>query len=298
MVIDHVHDHSDAVAVAGADKVFELVAPAASVLDREIVRVAVAPAHPTFVFGEGHQLDRVDAEFLQVGQQVDGVLQGSARAAPGAQAVDMQLVDDEVLEPSWYRPLWIELIAREIFLGHPASFGKLRRAERGRHSSGSMITEQLLVPSRSCRRPLHPRREPDQCRRSRSGNANRGRCDRRPPVVLGDAEHVEGVVAWPEVGEIGRVSEVGVPHAVLIAMHWDHGADAAPVVPDIPTRAVVLARKLAPHELDVPRIRRPYGEAQRGRSPTRREQLIGAKPPAVGEVVALGRSACASVKTR
>ena len=126
VVIDHVHDHGDAVAVAGADEVFELVAPAAGVLDREIVRVAVAPAHPAFVLGERHQLDRVDAEFLQVGQQVDGVLQGSARAAPGAQAVDMQLVDDEVFEPGRHRALRIELVAPELFLGEPAGFRKLR----------------------------------------------------------------------------------------------------------------------------------------------------------------------------
>ncbi len=70
VVVDDVDDHGDAAPVAGPDEVLELVAPAAGVLDREIVRGAVAPVGPALVFGERHQLDGVDAQVRQVVEQV------------------------------------------------------------------------------------------------------------------------------------------------------------------------------------------------------------------------------------
>ena len=64
--------------------------------------------------------------------------------------------------------------------------------------------------------------------------------------------------------------------------------DATAVVIDVAALVVVLARKPAAHQLDVFRVGRPHGEAHRGRGRARHEQLVGAEPPAVGEVIALG----------
>ena len=70
-------------------------------------------------------------------------------------------------------------------------------------------------------------------------------------------------------------------------MQRNHRADAAPVIRDIPALAVVLARKLAAHQLNGLRIGRPYGEAHRSRVPIRHKRLVGAEPPTVGEIIAL-----------
>ena len=78
-------------------------------------------------------------------------------------------------------------------------------------------------------------------------------------VVLGDAEHVRGVIERGEVGELGHVLRPGRPDAVIAAMHRDDGRYPVTIVGDVPPD------RLAADQLDVARVRRPDGEADRRR---------------------------------
>ena len=144
--------------------------------------------------------------------------------------------------------------------------------------------EQLLTPSRSWRRPLHVEfvLRIDPAAADLAAGVKIGAVGDRA-VVLGDAEHVRGVVEPGVVGEGGGIGHIGRPDAVFAAMHRNGCRHPAAVVPD------VAASHLAAHQLDIAGVGRPHGKADRRRLlHAVRVKLVGAEPPAVGEVVADG----------
>jgi hypothetical protein len=78
VVVDDVEDDDKAAAVAFADAMLELVAPAPCILDRHVVGRALAPARPVLELRHWHQLDGIDAEVDEVVEQAHRALEGAA----------------------------------------------------------------------------------------------------------------------------------------------------------------------------------------------------------------------------
>jgi hypothetical protein len=128
MIVDDVDQHRDAAPVAFAHKMLESVGTAAGMLDREVMRGAVSPA-PALRFRQRHQLDCVDAEFDQMIEQVDGVVERPRQwvagriAFFGAEAVHMHFVDHEFVQAFGHWPAPIVLRSCALGFGSPAALG-------------------------------------------------------------------------------------------------------------------------------------------------------------------------------
>ena len=92
VVVDAVHQHRQPHPVGGIDQPAEGCRPAVGVLHGERVDAVVAPAAIAGELAHGQQLDRVDAQFGQVGQLPDRRIQ----CALGRERADVQLVDHQV----------------------------------------------------------------------------------------------------------------------------------------------------------------------------------------------------------
>ncbi len=90
MVVDNVHDHTDAPAVGGVDEPLEPVRTAVGLVDGEQTHAVVAPAVAAREGVDGQQLDGVDAERHQVVEPFDGGVEGAGRG----ERADVQLVED------------------------------------------------------------------------------------------------------------------------------------------------------------------------------------------------------------
>ena len=73
MVEHYVEDHRHTALVAGVHKGFELLGGTVVFIQSQVVRRVVAPGFIAFELVDGHQLDRVHAEALQV---VEGIGEG------------------------------------------------------------------------------------------------------------------------------------------------------------------------------------------------------------------------------
>src|SRR5271166_5035045 len=217
--------------MAFPNEVLELVAAAAGILDRHIVGGAVSPVDPALVFGKRHQFDGVDPEIDEVGNQVDRILKSAALIMPGAQAVDVELIDHQVLYPGRHWAPGFELVAPEFVLGQPVGLGEARRAEGRGHEfriddhGTALRPVEILAPSA----PLRVLGWVDAAAADLAAGIEVAAVGDLT-VVLGDAEHVEGVAPWPELGEIPGVGCVGAPHAVALAVHGDSRAYPAIIV--------------------------------------------------------------------
>ena len=94
VVVDNVNEDGDAEAVGGADEAFEGVGSAVVGFDGEGVAGVVAPAEAAGEFVDGHELDAVDAEFLEAGEEGDGVVEGGG-GLDASEGADVELVEDE-----------------------------------------------------------------------------------------------------------------------------------------------------------------------------------------------------------
>ena len=96
-VVEHdVDDDGDAVLVGLADDGLEQVGPAVGALDGEGARRVVAPRVVPGELGDGHQLDRGDAEVPEVAE-LAGEPREVAGSVTGGEGPDVGLVDDELV---------------------------------------------------------------------------------------------------------------------------------------------------------------------------------------------------------
>ena len=91
MVVDHVEDHAQALAVTGVDQPLQPVRATVEVVRGVQVHAVVAPPPPARVLGHGQQLDRGHPQLDEVVQLGDHPLVGLVRR----ERVDVQLVDRE-----------------------------------------------------------------------------------------------------------------------------------------------------------------------------------------------------------
>jgi hypothetical protein len=93
VVVDHVEQHRQAVAVGGVHQAAQVVGPAVAAGRGERADAVVAPVPPPGEVAQRHQLDGVDPQVGQLGQ----LLLDAGERAGGAEGADVQLVDDKVL---------------------------------------------------------------------------------------------------------------------------------------------------------------------------------------------------------
>ena len=77
MVVDHIHDDTDAVGVGTFDKILECIRTAIVAFDRKDRGRVIAPRNATSEFHRRHQFDHIDAKRLQVGQLGRCFIKGS-----------------------------------------------------------------------------------------------------------------------------------------------------------------------------------------------------------------------------
>ena len=94
VVVDHVEQHGEAGGVGRVDEPGEALGAAVGGVRGRQVDAVVAPAVAAGELGDGHQLDRGDAELAQGGEVLDRRREG----ARGRERPDVQLVDDELGE--------------------------------------------------------------------------------------------------------------------------------------------------------------------------------------------------------
>jgi len=90
VVEDHVQAHGQPAGVGGVDEGDQGVGPPVGAVDREEVDPVVAPPELPGELGQGHELDRADAEVHELVEPLDRAGQGPA---PGERG-DVDLVDD------------------------------------------------------------------------------------------------------------------------------------------------------------------------------------------------------------
>ena len=93
MIVHHVQNHSNSTGVAGVHKGLQVVFGAVRLVDREVKRGVVSPAVVPVELVHRHELQRLNAQRLEVVEGVDDELE---RAFLG-EIPDKQLVNDQVL---------------------------------------------------------------------------------------------------------------------------------------------------------------------------------------------------------
>ncbi len=273
VVIADVLDHRDAVAVALADEMLILVAVAGARLDAEVVRVAIPPAVGAGELGHGEQFDGIDAEVAQVRQQIQGVLQVAGALFAGPERVDVQLVDDQVLDPAGDRRARRELACPELGLGNPVAAG-----------AGEVLGNGFQAPDEATALgPVELGRVAGAVPAARVVAAaadlvarEEVRPEDRLPLSVPDAVHVRGALEGGEVGE-----DLALPDPAGLRGEGQHRAgrvEAIAVIGDVAA--------LAPAEdyLDFLSVGCPDGEPQARRRRAGREVLPRPQAAGVGEV--------------
>jgi hypothetical protein len=276
VVVANVLDDRDAAAVALAHEVLVLVAAAGARLDGEVMGVAVAPAERTGELRHREQLDRVDAEVGEIRQQIHRVRERPGSGMAGAERIDVQLIDDQLVDATRRRDTWCELVRPELFLGHPWSArvleiagdgvdaldkaAALRAIERGRRAgempAAGIDTAPADLVARKNIRAVH-------------GLALR---------VL-EPVHIRHALEGGEIGQDRAFPET----AGRFGERHDRPRqiDAVAVVGDVAVAAC------AEDDFDAMRVWRPNGKPQAGRSGRIGEDLARAEPPSVGQIEVL-----------
>ena len=94
VVVDHVQEHGDAPGVGGVDERLELVGRPVAFVEGEVEPDVVTPTVVAVRLGDGHELDGVDAEPVEVVQRV----RERGEAPVAGEVADEELVDDELPE--------------------------------------------------------------------------------------------------------------------------------------------------------------------------------------------------------
>ncbi len=99
VIVNDIENHGDLACVAGIDEPLEFGRSAVGAFDGVGIGGVVAPTIVAGEFGDGHQFDGVDAEFLQVVEPVGGHVEGAVGGVDVAGAVgqDMHFIDHHVL---------------------------------------------------------------------------------------------------------------------------------------------------------------------------------------------------------
>ncbi len=93
LVVHNIQNHGDAVPVQGVDQFLQFVLGTIGFVGREIERGIIAPALISAELLQGHELDSVDAQPLEIVKGINDGLEVPCRA----EITHQQLIDDEVL---------------------------------------------------------------------------------------------------------------------------------------------------------------------------------------------------------
>ena len=94
MVVDHIHDHCQTLAVAGIHQPLQSLDPAVGVLGRPGINAVITPVALARELGDGQQLQRVHAQFPQFRQAGNDRVE----SALGGERSDVQFVHDPLFQ--------------------------------------------------------------------------------------------------------------------------------------------------------------------------------------------------------